>query len=350
MLTAPARSITFTGLDEKPVISINRGFSAPINLSTDLTADDLALLAAHDSDPFNRWQALQSIAMALLLANVKALRAGQQARTDEKLTAALSSLLADTSLEPAFVALALTPPGEADIAREIGNDIDPDAIFRARRHLRASIGEALHGPLEATYRRMKVGGPYSPDAASAGRRALRNVCLDLLAAGGAPDALARAESQYKSADNMTDRMAAIGTLSLHDVPARETALADFYGRFADNALVVDKWLALQAIIPEAKTLERVRELTKHPAFDFSNPNRVRSLIGAFAQQFRAIPPPRWRGIRLHRGQRDRAGPQKPASCGAACHRLPDLAHDDAGSPSPSRGCAEAHQSGAILVA
>jgi aminopeptidase N len=282
VLTTPTKSLTFTGLDEKPVVSINRGFSAPINLSTDLTADDLAQLAAHDSDPFNRWQALQSIAMALLLANVKALRAGKQARTDENLTNALSALVADTSLEPAFVALTLTPPGEADIAREIGNDIDPDAIFRARRHLRASIGDALRSALEATYLRMKVEGSYSPDATSAGRRSLRNVSLDLLAAGGAPDALARAENQYKSADNMTDRMAAIGTLSLHDMPARETALSDFYARFADNALVVDKWLALQAMIPEAKALERVRDLTGHPAFDFSNPNRVRSLIGAFA--------------------------------------------------------------------
>jgi aminopeptidase N len=220
--------------------------------------------------------------MALLVANVRTLRAGKQPGTDTKLTNALSSVLADTSLEPAFVALALTPPGEADIAREIGSDIDPEAIFRARRHLRASIGDALRGPFEDIYRRMNVEGPYSPDAASAGRRSLRNVCLDLLAADGAPEALARAENQYRSADNMTDRMAAIGTLSLHDVPARESALADFYGRFANNALVVDKWFALQAMIPEAKTLDRVRALTKHPAFDFSNPNRVRSLIGAFA--------------------------------------------------------------------
>jgi aminopeptidase N len=282
VLTTPAESLTFSGLDEKPVVSINRGFSAPINLATDLAADDLALLAAHDSDPFNRWQALQSIAMALLLANVTALRGGKQPGTDEKLTTALSSLLADPALEPAFVALALTPPGEADIAREIGNDIDPEAIFRARRHLRASVGDALRSALEATYLRMKVEGPYSPDATSAGRRALRNMCLDLLAAGGTPEALARAEHQYKSADNMTDRMAAIGTLSLHDVPAREATLADFYAGFADNALVVDKWLALQAMIPETKTLDRVRELTKHPAFDITNPNRVRSLIGAFA--------------------------------------------------------------------
>ncbi len=282
VLAAATRSITFTGLDEKPAISINRGFSAPINLSTDLTADNLALLAAHDSDQFNRWQALQSIAMALLLANATALRAGKQLRSDRKLTDALSALLADSSLEPAFVALALTPPGEADIAREIGTDIDPDAIFHARRHLRAVIGDVLRSALETAHERMKVDGPYSPDATSAGRRALRNVCLDLMAAGGAPEALARAENQYKSADNMTDRMAAIGTLSLHDVAAREAALADFYARFADNALVVDKWLALQAMIPEAKTLERVRALTKHPAFDFGNPNRVRSLIGAFA--------------------------------------------------------------------
>jgi aminopeptidase N len=126
-------------------------------------------------------------------------------------------------------------------------------------------------------------GPYSPDAASAGRRSLRNVCLDLLAAFANSDDLARAEAQYQAADNMTDRLAALSTLAQHDTPARERALADFYTRYADNALVIDKWFTLQATIPEAATLERVRGLTKHPAFDFSNPNRLRALIGAFAQ-------------------------------------------------------------------
>jgi aminopeptidase N len=130
---------------------------------------------------------------------------------------------------------------------------------------------------------MKTHGPYSPDAKSAGRRSLRNICLDLLAAGGAADAVSRAEAQYQAADNMTDRLAALSTLAQHDTSTRERALADFYKRYATNALVIDKWFMLQATIPESTTLERVRGLTKHPAFDFGNPNRLRALIGAFAQ-------------------------------------------------------------------
>jgi aminopeptidase N len=192
-------------------------------------------------------------------------------------------LLEDGSVEPAFAALALSPPGEADIAREIGGDIDPDAIGQARRQLRIAIGETLRDRLTRIYDGMTVSGPYSPDAASAGRRSLRNISLDLLAAAGEPQHLDRAERQYRSADNMTDRMAALSTLALHPGDRREKALADFYARHADNALVVDKWFALQATIPEADTLDRVRALTRHAAFDFTNPNRMRALIGSFAQ-------------------------------------------------------------------
>src|SRR6185312_17172246 len=237
----------------------------------------------HDADAFNRWQAMQTIALRLLIDNVDALRAGKPARADEKLIAALAALLADRTLEPAFVALALTPPGEADLAREIGKDIDPDAIYRARTHLRAAIGTQLRPALTDAYERMSVRVPYSPDAISAGRRALRNVSLDLLAAGGSADAIARAAEQYAGADNMTDRMAALGTLSLHDTPERERAIEDFYTRYSGEALVVDKWFSLQAMIPDDNTLDRVRLLTAHPAFSMANPNRVRSLISAFAQ-------------------------------------------------------------------
>ena len=140
-------------LAECPVLSINRGFSAPIKLITDLNADDLAFLAAHDSDPFNRWQALQSISMSLLIDNVAALRAGRPPHADEKLMVALAAILGDSALEPAFIALSLIPPGESDIAREIGRDIDPDAIFRARTALRAEIGERLGPALTKTIRR-----------------------------------------------------------------------------------------------------------------------------------------------------------------------------------------------------
>ena len=143
-LTKPNQSFVFTGVAERPIPSLNRGFSAPIKLALPIEADDLRFLAAHDSDPFNRWQAVQSLAMTLLKANVAALRAGAAVRDDDGLMAALGAVLKDTTLEPAFVALMLLPPSDADIAREIGSDVDPDAVFAARRKLRAAIG-ARHG-------------------------------------------------------------------------------------------------------------------------------------------------------------------------------------------------------------
>jgi aminopeptidase N len=283
VLNKPVARFEFVNIDQDPVISINRGFSAPIKLITDLAASDLAFLAAHDADPFNRWQALQTISMRLLIDNVAALRSGRPTRSDDQLMLALAAILEDTALEPAFVALALVPPGEGDVAREISRDIDPDAIFRARAGLRAATGEQLGPALATLYDRMALSGDYSPDAQSAGRRALRNVAIDLLAATGKPAVIARVCRQYETANNMTDRMAALVTLSLHEVPEREHALADFHARYASDALVVDKWFSLQATIPQPNTLENVRRLTAHPAFSPANPNRVRALIGAFAQ-------------------------------------------------------------------
>src|SRR5690242_8641741 len=168
-LNTAEKTFVFTGVAERPVLSINRGFSAPIKPVTDLTNDDLAFLAAHDSDPFNRWQALQSIATRLLIGNVAAIRAGGTPASDERRMVALANLIEDKSLEPAFVALALVPPGEGDIAREFGRDIDPDAIHRARRALRANIGTRLSAALSVLYDRLTVPGGYSPDATSAGR-------------------------------------------------------------------------------------------------------------------------------------------------------------------------------------
>jgi aminopeptidase N len=283
VLDKAAHSFTFTGIAEPPIASLNRGFSAPIKVVANQSADDLRFLAAHDSDPFNRWQAVQTLAANVLIDNVVALRAGRAPRQDEGMVKALAAILADSSLEPAFITQALTMPSEADIARDIGRDVDPDAVFAARAGLRAAISQQLATALQDTYRSMSDRAPYSPDAASAGRRALKNACLDLLAARGEGAAIAAAMRQYESADNMTDRMAALATLSLHDVPERAAALADFYRRFAGDPLVIDKWFSLQAAIPEPATLDRVRELTAHPAFSFANPNRLRALIGAFAQ-------------------------------------------------------------------
>src|SRR5580698_9986130 len=227
-LTEPSQTFSFTGVTERPIPSLNRGFGAPIKLSVPIKADDLRFLAAHDSDPFNRWQALQTLAMSLLTANAKALHNGEEPRIDDGLMTAIGAMLADSDRhEPAFIALTLSPPSEADIAREIGRDVDPDAVFAARRRLRATIGKTHGTALSQTYDRMISTGPYSPDAQSAGRRSLKNVCLDLLATTGMADALARARKQYAAADNMTDRMAALDTLAMHDPAGRSDALDDF---------------------------------------------------------------------------------------------------------------------------
>jgi aminopeptidase N len=282
VISKAVQTFVFEHIDEAPVLSLNRGFSAPIKLIANLTAGDLRLLAARDRDPFNRWQAVYSLAIRLLTDNVAALRAGSAARADPGLVEALAAIVADGSLENAFVALALTLPGEADIAREIGRDVDPDAIFTARAQLRAAIGTQLGATLAERYHHLADRGPYRPDAEGAGRRALRNTCLDLLVAARMPDAIALAARQYAGADNMTDRIAALATLAFCDVPERAAALDDFYARHAGDPLIVDKWLSLQAIIPESATLARVKALTTHPSFSYANPNRVRALIGAFA--------------------------------------------------------------------
>src|SRR5215475_4099027 len=194
-LTKAKERFVFADLPERPIVSLNRGFSAPIKLTANLRDGDLPFLAAHDRDPFNRWQAMQSLATALLIDNVAAHRADAPRRAADALVHALGAVLADHRLEPAFVAQVMALPSEGDIAREIGRDVDPDAIFAARRALRAEIGSKLKDALAETYGRMVETGPFSPDAASAGRRSLKNVCLDLLATADPATGVTRADAQ-----------------------------------------------------------------------------------------------------------------------------------------------------------
>jgi aminopeptidase N len=272
----------FEGIEERPVPSLNRGFSAPIKLTSNLGDDDFVLLAAHDSDPFNRFDASYTLATRYLVSATADLRAGLKPPTPTALIAAVEETLKNDKLDPAFKAQAVGIPSENDIAHEIGADIDTAAIFSARKSLREALARALAVRCESVYAALSTSEPYSPDAVSAGRRALKNTCLDYLSMTGAKDAIARVYKQYSSADNMTDRFAALAILTQHDVLEREKALEDFHERFRGHPLVVDKWLALQAQIPEAGTLHRVRSLMQHASFSMANPNRVRSLIGVFA--------------------------------------------------------------------
>lgn len=280
-LSSPRRRVTFTHVPGRPVPSLFRGFSAPVRLDIAMAEADLRALIAHDSDGFNRWQAAQTYATRLLLRSAASIRAGQTPQRDEALSGVLGAV-AENSEDPAFTAQVLTLPSEADIARETGEDVDPDAIHRAREALRAAIGQDLSDTLLAAYQKLADDGPYSPDAAAAGRRALRNVALDLFAAGDAVQGARLASRQLAFAATMTDEIAALGVLAFIPGQERESALAAFFRAHEDEPLVIDKWFALQAAIPESGTLNRVKELMQHKAFSFNNPNRMRALAGTFA--------------------------------------------------------------------
>ncbi len=281
-LSTTERRITFGHVPSKPVASLLRGFSAPVRLIQDISEDELIALVAHDSDSFNRWQAAQTYATRLLLRSVDLIRSGGKPSEDAAFGAALRRAIETNISDPAFAAQIISLPSEADIAREIGENVDPDAIHVARDALRAALGRQLAPILLQTYEALAPIGPYSPDAAAAGRRSLRTAALDLYAAGSPNEGGAVAARQFETAETMTDEIAALGILTHVPGEAREQALDQFYQRHAADALVVDKWFVLQATITEDGTLARVKKLMEHPAFSLANPNRVRSLVGAFA--------------------------------------------------------------------
>ncbi|MGO9943921.1 MAG: aminopeptidase N [Rhodoblastus sp.] len=281
-LAGQSRRIVLNNVPSKPVPSLLRRFSAPVVLDVDLTEDDLLLLIAHDTDPFNRWQAAQTFATRLLIRSTKLIREGEMPEFSETFAEALGALIDDCDADPAFTAEIVNLPSEADIARDIGSDVDPDAIQMARDAFRADLGKYLWHRLLAVYESLTSDAPYSPDAVSSGRRALRNACLSLLAAGDPGAGAEIAMRQFQLVANMTDQFAALKVLSLISAPERERALDSFFRAHASDALVVNKWFTVQATIPEPQTLERVRRLTKNHSFSLANPNRVYALIGAFA--------------------------------------------------------------------
>ncbi|MGE0653331.1 MAG: aminopeptidase N, partial [Alphaproteobacteria bacterium] len=246
-LTRPRQTFRFVNLPEPRALSLNRGFSAPVNVEANRDGAELAFLMAHDSDPFARWEAGQQYATDLMLERVKEIQAGKASPFDPAFIEAVRQILRDEALDPAFAAEAILLPSEDYLAERM-DVIDVEAIHAARDGLRRDIATALHDDLVLVYDASRVKGPYSPDAAQAGRRALRNAALAYLSALAPKSAAERARlaAQYRSADNMTDRMAALRLLVDIAGPEREAALADFEARFADDALVMDKWFMLQA--------------------------------------------------------------------------------------------------------
>ncbi|MFD1191242.1 aminopeptidase N [Phenylobacterium conjunctum] len=271
-------SVTLTDVDQAPVVSALRGFSAPVVMTTDAAPKDRYVQLAGDPDLFNRWEAGQDLARDLILARA----AGKPDEVgEERYAHAVQRALADQAADPAFKALLLALPSESDLALA-RQPADPAAIHAARDALRQRL--SLH--LDEDLKRLHIGlqglGDFSPDAASAGRRALRNAALDLLAANPRSEIAELADGHYRAALNMTDAMGGLSALMQIGGEAFEAALADFFDRWKSEPLVIDKWFALQARDPADSALGRVLGLTAHPAFDQKNPNRLRALVSTFA--------------------------------------------------------------------
>ena len=276
-----SRKITFDNIPSLPIVSALRDFSAPVRLFPAPETPELERLLTVEDDPFNRWQSTQNLALRAIFGRVEAIHTASPAPQAHTLISFFKQLLSQNNIDNAFIAQALTLPSENDIAVEMEKDVDPDIIFLVRKGLRAEISGAIRSELNATYHALKESQTFKPDATGAGDRSLRAITLDLIAAGNMEEGEQIANRQFFNANNMTDRLSALVALSYIRCDSRERAFEIFYAKFSDDPLVIDKWFALQAMIPETETIDRVKRLVNHKDFSLKNPNRVRSLIGAF---------------------------------------------------------------------
>lgn len=308
LLSDTDAQLSFEGVTERPVLSINRGFSAPVIVDTNRSAADLAFLSAHDDDPFARYEAMQQLMLDTLVAAVT------QGRADHgPVIEAVANTLSDPALDKAFVAEAVLLPSDSFIGDQLPV-VDPEAIFQKREALRRELGKTLEQQWRAVYDAARANRfEYSP--AGKGARRLKTVALGYMNASGASDGPDLAFSQFETADNMTDRQGALMTLVNGRSDHRIAALDIFHNRYADNALVLDKWFQTQALATHEDTAEAVEELAKHRDFTLANPNRARALVGAFAVNQRAFHSGEGRGYRFVADQLialDRLNPQTAA--------------------------------------
>ncbi|XP_004298814.1 PREDICTED: puromycin-sensitive aminopeptidase isoform X2 [Fragaria vesca subsp. vesca] len=279
-VTKKEQEFVFSDVSERPIPSLLRGYSAPIRMETDLTDDDLYLLLAYDSDGFNRWEAGQVLARKLMLSLVADFQQNKPLVLNPKFLHGLKSILSDSSLDKEFVAKAITLPGEGEIM-DIMEVADPDAVHAVRTFIRKQLAQELKAELLSTVENNRSSGEYVFDHPNLARRALKNIALAYLASLEDSECTELLLNEYKAATNMTDQFAALAAIAQNPGKARDDVLADFYSKWQDDYLVVNKWFALQAVSDIPGNVENVRKLLSHPAFDLRNPNKVYSLIGGF---------------------------------------------------------------------
>ncbi len=286
-LTEKEQVFTFVGLPEKPVISPLRGFSAPVRLKCDFSDAELAFRMAHDSDSFNRWEAGQTLAVKEMLRMLGDLEQGRQFALSPKFVTAWRHALDDREADPSLLTQLLTLPSEQYLAEQLA-EYDPQAIREVRDRARWQLSSDCQGRLLERYQESISKSDYQLDPVSVGQRSLRNFCLTLLMELHEQRITDLCLQQYQEADNMTDRLAAFAVLV--DNPARERQLVveDFYQQWQQHPLVVDKWFSIQALSHQPQVFSEVEQLLQHPAFTLKNPNRLRSLLGAFTQNLAAF--------------------------------------------------------------
>ena len=270
----------FSNLAASPVASLARGFSAPVKVEIERGDDELEFLIAHETDPFNRWDAVQEYAVRLMLRMVGDRLAGIEVGVPDGFVAAMRALLLDDAADPAFTAEALTLPSESNLADRM-ETIAVEAVHDVRETLKATLARRLSDAFATVHEANRSDEPYRFDAESAGRRSLKNLCLGYLMETDDPAVRSACRRQLETADNMTDALAALACFAGASHPERHDRLAWFEERWKDDPLVLDKWFSLQATSRLPDTLDSVRRLTGHPGFDLRNPNRVRALLGAF---------------------------------------------------------------------
>ena len=281
VLTGAEERFTYTGFAERPVLSINRGFSAPVAIERRIDSEELVFLARHDDDPFARYEAMQELIVAHLVAAVGGgLSDGDRAQARRSIGEALRAILTDPNLEDAMRGELMMLPSQTYIAEQL-LVADPGTIHAEREALKAWLGQALESELIALHQRAS-GQSRGMSHAARGARKVKGQALVLLAAGNPERAAEIAAAQYDAAETMTDRQSALMALTGLQTPERTHKLIDFYNRFQGDALVIDKWFSLQASSLHPQAIEHVKALSRHPDFTLKNPNRVRSLYMAFA--------------------------------------------------------------------
>jgi aminopeptidase N len=281
-LTQPEQTFIFEDLPEQPVVSILRGFSAPVKLVMERSLDELAFLLSHDSDTFNRWEAGQQLAGQIITGLIADVQNGRDMHVNPIMVNAFKQVLEQPWDDLSYFSLLLSLPSETYLAEQM-EIVDVEAVHTAREFVMLTLGEQLRAQLQALYKKNHKDESGNFDSGAIGRRRIKNTCLSYLSKLENANVHQLSQQQFNNAKNMTDQMAALTVIVNNPHPAKQKCLDSFYYQWKSEALVIDKWFALQATSSMPDTFTTVRALMQHPAFDLGNPNRVRSLIGAFSQ-------------------------------------------------------------------